>query len=223
MQIFAHAGIGWGLAEAGRGSRRFRQAVFLSAVLPDLDGLSVLFGLSAFSEYHDRLTHSLAFSLVLSALAAAACPRERLKAVAFTQLGFYSHYFGDYYLSGWPLAYWFPFNATEYASSHALWLWHPVNYLLSLASVCLIAFLGWRLHRTPFEVVSAPLDARICNLVFRAKDRTCAYCAARTNEICGACGQPVCHRHAPLNWAFTPRCVKCTPRPRGVSQERDGR
>ena len=49
MQVFAHAGIGWILAEAGRGDRRFRQVVFLASLLPDLDGLSLLFGPEAYS------------------------------------------------------------------------------------------------------------------------------------------------------------------------------
>ena len=139
----------------------------------------------------------------------AACKGERGKALLFTQAGFYSHYFGDFFLSGWPLGYWFPFQMTTYTFAGALDLGSPVNYALCAAAVLLFAYTGWRFHRTPFEVLSPRLDARVCNLLFCRKELSCATCSQPANEICIACGQPVCVRHAPVDWSFEPRCERC--------------
>jgi hypothetical protein len=69
MNIFAHASVGWLLAEAGRGDPRFRRCVFFSAVLPDLDGFNYLFGSMDSLEQHHVWTHNLCFSLLISGLA----------------------------------------------------------------------------------------------------------------------------------------------------------
>jgi membrane-bound metal-dependent hydrolase YbcI (DUF457 family) len=209
MQIFAHAGIGWVLAEAGRGDRRFRQVVFLSALLPDLDGLSLLFGLGAYGTYHERITHSIPFAILVSAIGAFLCRRYRLRAVVFTQLAFLSHLVGDYFLTGWPMALWFPFSQVEVLFQHALWLGHPVNHALSVLAVLVMAWMGWRFKRTPFEVFSEKLDTRVCNLLFREKTLSCFICGRPTNERCSHCGKPVCVRHTPLTLRSMPRCPEC--------------
>jgi membrane-bound metal-dependent hydrolase YbcI (DUF457 family) len=210
MQIFAHAGIGWILAEAGRGDRRFRQAVFWSALLPDLDGFSLLLGVESYQCYHDRITHSIPFAVLVSALAAAFCRGYRLRAVVFTQLAFVSHILGDYFLSGWPIALWFPFSRAEILNTHALWLGHPVNHALSLLAVVCMAGMGWRLKRTPFEVFSAAFDARVCNLLFRPKPLSCAICGAPANEHCPTCGSAACLRHLPMAFRKKPQCTRCS-------------
>ena len=209
MQILAHAGAGWLLAMVGGGSRRFRQAVLLSAVLPDLDGLAMLGGLHAFGIYHDRITHGLPFSVLVSLMAVVVCKGERWRTLLFTQAGFYSHYFGDYFLSGWPLGYWFPFSHATYSYAGALCLSSSVNYVLCLLAILYFGFTGWRFHRTPFEVFSVRLDDRVCKLLFRPKTMKCSSCARLTNETCADCGEPVCARHAPLDCSFVPRCAKC--------------
>jgi membrane-bound metal-dependent hydrolase YbcI (DUF457 family) len=209
MQVFAHAGIGWILAEAGRGDRRLRQVVFLSSLLPDVDGLSLLFGLAAYGTYHDRITHSIPFSILVSVIGAALCRRFRFRAVVLTQIAFFSHVLGDYFLSGWPIALWFPFNRAEIVSEHALWLGHPVNHLLNLLAIAIMGWMGWRFKRTPFEVLSAGLDRRICKLLFQAKTLSCSFCGKPTNEQCTHCGKAICVRHAPLSFRFAPACSEC--------------
>jgi len=213
MLIPVHAGIGWMLAEAGQGSRRFRQMVLAASVLPDLDGLFTFYSQTLYETYHDRITHSLLFSLLVSCIACFLCRKEKIKVLVFTQIAFYLHYFGDYFLSGWQLAYWFPFSRTTYVSGHSLWLGHPVNYVLWLVSLVIIVIMAWRLKRSPFEALSAKLDERICNFLFRKKNDTCRFCNRPTNEKCVKCGAPVCIRHGPLNTAFEPNCIECHRKP----------
>ena len=104
----------------------------------------------------------------------------------------------------------------EYSFAGALDLGSPVNYALCAAAVLLFAYTGWRFHRTPFEVFSPRLDERVCNLLFRRKDLLCATCSRPANELCVACGQPVCARHAPLDWSFETRCGQCRRKPAGA-------
>jgi len=209
MLIPVHAGIGWMLAEAGRGTRRFRQAVLLASILPDLDGLLTFYNQTLYETYHDQVTHSLLFSLVVSGVAAMFCRKEWIKVLMFTQIAFYVHYFGDYVFSGWTLAYWFPFSTKVFFFKYAFWLGHPINYALWLISFVIIVFMAWRLKRTPFEALSARLDERFCNYLFREKTLACSYCSRKTNERCIKCGAPVCIQHAPLNMSFETFCVEC--------------
>ena len=209
MQVFAHAGIGWALAEAGMGDRCFRQAVFLSALLPDIDGLSLVFGVSAYVSYHDRLTHSIPFGLVVSAVAMAVCRKCSWKILVFTQLGFWSHIVGDYFFSGWPLALWFPFSRAEIENTRAFWLGHPVNHLLNFAAMGIVYLLGRKFIRTPIEVFSVGFDRKVSNLLFKEKTLVCHCCNKATNERCLICGQPVCARHTVLSLDDNVKCTTC--------------
>jgi membrane-bound metal-dependent hydrolase YbcI (DUF457 family) len=209
MYIYAHGAIGWGLAEAGGGSRRLRHVVFLSSLAPDLDGLSLLFGEIAYGSYHHRITHSLLFSIVVSVVAVVYCRQEKLKALSLTQLAFYLHYFGDYFFTKWPSVFFYPFSEAEFNFSHSVWLGHPVNHLFNLLSVASIFALGWRFKRTPFEVISPKLDKRVCNLFFQKKNHLCSICGRATNERCERCNKPVCVRHAPLNLKQSVVCEDC--------------
>lgn len=121
----------------------------------------------------------------------------------------FSHILGDYFLSGWPIALWFPFSRMEILNTNALWLGHPVNHALSLLAVACMAWMGWIFKRTPFEVFSASFDARVCNLLFRGKPLTCAICGAPANERCSACGNAACVRHWPLTVRGASRCTRC--------------
>jgi hypothetical protein len=74
MNILAHASVGWILAEAGCGNSRFRRAIFLAAMAPDLDGISYLMGSASALDQHHIWAHNLPFSLAVSFLAALYCP-----------------------------------------------------------------------------------------------------------------------------------------------------
>lgn len=222
MQIFSHAGIGWLLAETGRGDRRFRQVVFAAAMLPDVDAVSIVFGLGAYGTYHDRLTHAVPFSLLVSLAGMALVRGHRAKALLFTQLAFWSHILGDFLFSGWPIALWFPFSRAEILLDHALWLGHPVNHLLSLLGVAYMLGTGRTRDRTAFEAFNVTLDRRICNLLFRDKTLNCATCGRPANETCSVCGHPICPRHARLGRQFSFRCAACRHSPPVAARARTG-
>ncbi|MBU1693861.1 MAG: metal-dependent hydrolase [Verrucomicrobia bacterium] len=172
MYFYAHAGLGWILAEAGRGDSRFRRAVFLAAIAPDLDALPSVLGWSITLNHHHVWTHNLLFSLVVSALAMWYCPGQRLRALVFTQIAFYSHFFGDYFFTTWPLSYLFPFSRCEFISDSAFHLWHPVNQWLGLGFTLGALVLCVVFRRTPLEVLSPRADTawiKVVTKLFRAR------------------------------------------------------
>jgi inner membrane protein len=209
MQLFAHAGIGWMLAEAGRGDRQFRQAVFLSALMPDVDSVSILFGLEAYGTYHHHATHSAAFVLLVSVVATAVCRGQRVKAFVFSLLAGLSHLLGDYLCTDWPMKLWYPFSSRDIVFDHALAFNNPLNHVIYFVCIAFIIYMSWRLKRTPFELISINMDRRICNLLCGEKTLSCGQCERPTNERCAQCGAPICVRHARLNLRFIPLCSKC--------------
>lgn len=161
MYLHAHASIGWILAEAGRGDVRFRRTVFLAAIAPDLDGITYVLGSASSIDQHHIWTHNLAFSWLVSLLASLYCGPLRWRAVLITQLAFYSHYFGDYFFTTWPLYYFAPFSMQHFVYRRAWPLWDPVNQWIGLAGCLIVLALALRSGRTPLEAISPRLDARL--------------------------------------------------------------
>ncbi len=158
MHIEAHAGAGWLLAELSRGDRRLRAWIMWAALLPDLDGLAWFGGFPCYLAYHHRLTHTLCFSLLVTVLAVISCSSHRLKALVFTQLAFYTHYFGDYLFTRYPLYWLWPISNREFFWDKALSLGHPVNQYLLWASAAIMLILSIYYKRTPLEAISVRLD-----------------------------------------------------------------
>ena len=165
MYFHAHAGLGWILAEAGRGDSRFRRAVFLAAIAPDLDAIFYLLGFSVSLSHHHVWAHNLFFSLIVSALSMLYCTKRRLRAFLFTQIAFTTHYFGDYFFTTWPQCYLFPFSRRAFMSDFAFHLWHPINRWLGVGFALGTLVLCFVFRRTPLEVLSPGADARLVAFV----------------------------------------------------------
>jgi len=165
MYIPAHAGIGWLLAEIGKGDSAFRRSVFLAAILPDMDGITYFFGSASSLNQHHVWSHNLLFSLIVSALAAVYCARLRFRAFLFTQIVFYTHVLGDYYFTQWPISFFYPFSDKMLFNGHALALWDPVNTLLGYLGCFLIVILSITFKRTPLEVLSPTLDTKLVTFI----------------------------------------------------------
>ena len=165
MYIPAHAGIGWLLAEIGKGDSAFRRSVFLATILPDIDGITYLLGSASSLNQHHVWSHNLLFSLIVSAVASVYCTRMRFRAFLFTQIAFYTHILGDFYFTQWPITFFYPFSNKIFLNGHAFALWDPINTLLGFLGCLLIVALSVIFKRTPIEVVSPTLDAKLVALV----------------------------------------------------------
>jgi membrane-bound metal-dependent hydrolase YbcI (DUF457 family) len=165
MNILVHASLGWALAEAGRGDSCFRRVVFLAAIAPDLDGITYLMGSAAALQQHHIWAHNLLFSLAVSLLAALYCTGLRWRAAAFTQAAFYTHFFGDYFFTTWPQLYLYPFSTRRFFYPSAYAFCDPINDWLILAGGVVVLGLCAYFRRTPLEVLSPRLDARLVKAV----------------------------------------------------------
>lgn len=211
MNTETHLAVGWILAHLGGGhqTRGFRAAVTFAAVAPDLDALSYVLGRVAYGHIHHALGHNVFFSLAVTAAAIGFCRHSRWwKIFLFTQLAFYSHYFGDYFFTKFPLVFWWPISDREYLGPWRFGLDHPVNNALSYLSFMVFIVMAMIYRRTPIEIISPALDQRIVNL-FRPQPLACHICGGRANERCVECSEPACLRHGRLTRRFAVRCSRC--------------
>jgi len=143
-------------------------------VLPDFDGLGIVFDLARgthpamglYAEYHHVLGHNLAAALIASALAFAVARRRALCA-ALVCLSFHLHLLGDLVGSAgpersiWTLSYLYPFSDRAFAWQGQWELNAWPNILVTVVLLAVIAVLAVRRGRTPVELVSTRADAAV--------------------------------------------------------------
>lgn len=216
MNTEAHLAAGWILGHlGGEETRRFRVIVTLAAVAPDADAVSYVFGRVAYGHVHHALGHNVFFG-VLTGVLAAWLFRDRgwrglAKLALFSQLAFYSHYFGDYFLTKFPLVFFWPVSDREFMSGYRFGLDHPINQTLSYLSLVLFVMMAVAWKRSPLEIVSPKLDRLVVNL-FRAKPLVCHVCGGKANERCDACARPCCLKHGRITRRLDVRCGDCAKR-----------
>jgi hypothetical protein len=212
MNTEAHLAFGWLLAHiAGAENRRFRAIVTLAAVAPDIDTVTFFFGERAYANYHHALGHNIFIFTLFSIAAMLLYPRRLWTMLLLTQIALYSHYFGDYFLTRFPLEFFWPIPHKPFLFGHKIGLDHPINNALSYLSFVLFIVMGVIYKRSPVELVSPNLDQRIVNL-FRHKPLSCHICGGKANEHCESCGEPVCLRHGRLNRRCLVTCAACHAR-----------
>jgi hypothetical protein len=224
MNVEAHLAAGWVLAHCAprslRESRAFRGAVTFAAMAPDLDAISYVFGERAYATYHHAVGHNLFFGLLVSIVLTGlpAFRGRRGTVLLYTQLAFYSHFFGDYYFTRFPLEAFWPLSHKGYIHSYRIGLDHPINLFLSYFSFVLIILMGGLFKRTPMEFLSPELDHRLVNLL-RAKPLRCHVCGRKANETCTDCARAVCSRHGRITRGFRVRCTACHALPVGSASK----
>jgi inner membrane protein len=175
-----HAFISWWTANVIPLSRRDRLLVFLAGLLPDLDGLTLLYSEEAYLRYHHVLSHNLLGCLLWTGLAAALA-RQRAVCAALTCLCWHLHLACDYFGSGggnrdiWVLPYLYPLvgELTEHRFIGPSWYWNRWQWELNAwpnLLVGVLAAIGWlyiavRLNRTWFEFLWPRLDLEICRVL----------------------------------------------------------
>src|SRR5262245_27689749 len=169
-----HALIGWWTANVLPLSRRDRFLVFLGGVLPDLDGLGLVYSLEAYFTYHHVLGHNLVGCVMWTALVAVAA-RERLRCATLTALHWHLHLACDYFGSRgpmdtppWVLPYLFPLVGGWSGETFVgpRWYWNPwqwplngwPNLLITLGALAGWVYIAVRLDRTWFEFVWLKFD-----------------------------------------------------------------
>lgn len=167
MSPVTHAAIGWILAQP-LAARRDRALVTAAALLPDIDGLTVLAGADAYGTYHHTFGHNV-FMAAAATIACAVAGRSRWAAAFWGMIGFHSHLVGDLLGSGagWPILYWWPLSHAPFHSmppfQWELASWQ--NVLITTLCLAVIGWLGVTKGRTIFELVSPKADDRVVGVL----------------------------------------------------------
>ncbi len=171
MNPITHFLAGWAIANGTtKLTLRERTMVTLAGVVPDLDGLGVVWdllsrsgGFTFYQRYHHVFGHNLLFGLVVAAAGALLAVRKRLVA-ALMLASFHLHLLGDIVGARgqeddfWPVPYLWPFSDRGYFWSHQWPLNGWQNIVITM--VLLLATFAWAVKRgySPLEMVSARAD-----------------------------------------------------------------
>jgi len=155
MPPATHALAGWCFGNLLRLTPRERAWCIGISLLPDLDGLSLLGGVSAYQTYHHVLTHNLTFcALAVSVIAVA--NRCSLRATTMLVALFHLHLLMDFFGSGpgWGLSYLWPWNGRSFSTLLAWQFGGWQNWLTFAVFTTWIVFIALRYRRTPCEYIA---------------------------------------------------------------------
>jgi inner membrane protein len=164
MPPLTHALTGWCMGNALNTTPKERLACIAAACLPDVDGLSLIWGRDAYLKWHHVLGHNLIFGIVASALLMW-FTHSGLKIAALYLLAFHSHLLMDLFGSGpgWGIAYLWPLSAHHFSTRFA---WYYIGWQ-NFAVLLILLLITWRIalrqRRTPLELVAPRLDAIVLN------------------------------------------------------------
>jgi hypothetical protein len=169
MQIFTHALCGWLISQPLH-TRRDRQFITLSAIISDLDGLTLLGGVEFYQTYHHTFGHN-ALTWTATVAGCALASKERAKAAFISFFGFGSHIILDLFGSGkdWPIQIGWPFWEWEFSFSPPfqweLSSWQNLLACILFLSAMLIVVI--RKKRSIVEVFSIAADREVVRAINR--------------------------------------------------------
>ena len=156
------------MACLGRADRRTRLWCVVASLVPDLDGLSLLFGLDVYARYHHLVLHNLLFGVVVT-LVSAYWVGTRPLSLGLVFLAFLSHLAGDYFGSGpgWRLWPFLPFSDRFYECECAWNLVSWQNTLITLVAIAVTLWVTVRQGHTPLEFVHTGLERAVVETLQR--------------------------------------------------------
>ncbi len=172
MSPITHFLSGWAVANTTTLSRRERMIVTLAAVLPDIDGLGVVWDVLSrgnefefYQRYHHVFGHNIFFGLILSALGFAMSVRRRV-VLLLVLVSFHVHILEDLVGSRglgddfWAVPYFWPFSNRAYVWSGQWPLNGCQNFAITGALLLLMFYWAWKRGYSPIELVSLKADGK---------------------------------------------------------------
>ena len=172
MHFQTHLTVSWAVG-SWLDERRDRSLVAWAGVLPDVDGLSVLWGVEAFGRWHHVLTHGLVAALVTTALAFGLA-RDRVRTAGLAFLAFHLHLLADLMGSGtgWSISYLYPLSDSMIDSFDWWQLASWQNLTVTAVALAFSCWMGVRYGRTFLEAcLPRRFDEVFCNLLRRTFGR----------------------------------------------------
>ncbi len=197
MDPLNHALIAWVIANSFNVDLRTRRFCLLAGVIPDIDGIPVLFDEQLFQAVHHTFGHTLLFGVLVSLVLALLLEKKRL-GFSVILLGFVAHLGADVIGSNWPVPVLAPFlpaqiSVSPYVSDFVIYsVIGPVFLVLGTLAAVLILI---RLKRTPMEFFSKRWDGIMVNFLTLPFKEKCHVCGKRAFFMCEACQRAVCGSH----------------------------
>jgi len=171
MSPVTHFLLGWSVAGTSASlTPRERAAVTLAGVVPDIDGIGVLWDLisrsgafSFYQRYHHVFGHNLLFGLLVAAVGLLLGVRKGLVALLMLA-SFHLHLLGDIIGSRgqtddlWAVPYFWPFSSRDHYWTGQWPLNGWQNIVITVLLLALTFFWAWKRGYSPLEMVSARAD-----------------------------------------------------------------
>lgn len=102
--------------------KRLRLLAFVAGMLPDLDVLSILFGMDYYHQFHRALFHPLIYAIVLAIPISFALNKffkiPRIKSFIVIAVAFALHIATDLLFTSWPIRVLWPFSQQQFTFPH---------------------------------------------------------------------------------------------------------
>jgi inner membrane protein len=144
LHFLTHIGLSWILANLLPGSAKDRWLVVLAGVLPDVDGVAILWSQPVYDATHRAAGHSLLFGLLLVAIAIVRGDAP-WRTATLTAISFHLHLVLDLVgTGGLPIRYLWPFSdwGWSYRGHWVLASWP--NGLVMAATLGGVVWIAWR-------------------------------------------------------------------------------
>jgi inner membrane protein len=160
LHFLTHVGIGCIVAGLGPGPRRDRWIIVLASLVPDLDGIGILWSEHAYALTHRIVGHGLLCGLVLTGAAALLADRRWITA-ALAAFAFHLHVLLDVVGTGGPpISYLWPLSSWRLTSDRHWTLDSWPNVVVMVVTLLgVIATAWWRVRGRAAPIAGVPAAA----------------------------------------------------------------
>ena len=180
MSPITHLLISWSVANTCEAGKRDRLFITISGVIPDIDGLGIVTGISAryhehalqlWSKFHHTFGHTLLFCIIIL-LPIALYAKRKFLVLFLALLNFHLHLFCDLIGSRgpdnyqWPIPYLWPFSDTLQLTWEGQWALNAwPNFLITFCAIVFTVYLAWKQGFSFIEYISKKADQALVTVL----------------------------------------------------------
>jgi hypothetical protein len=187
-----------------------RRLAIIAGVIPDIDGIFVLFNNELFLKYHHTLGHSFVYGVLIT-IVAAGLAKDKKKVGLAAFLAFSLHLFSDYIGSDWAIFPFYPVSNIDITIASYLpnfmiyFIINPIAFIIILLIIILVVY---KKQVSPLEFISKKLDERFVNFYILPLKYKCYVCEKRAWYKCISCGRMICAKHG--RGVIKTKCQVCS-------------